>query len=425
MNNRSMTIVHWTGGSLLAFLAACAGRYDVGDESNHAAGAGGSATEATGGSAGSDAMSTGGTDASPGGFAAGGTDTSVGGSDSAAGGSVAGRGSVGGRSSGSTGGSVAIGGGDVGGSAGTTTGGSTGDDPTCGVQLPSLDTSPSAASPETVWQRVGVLLDNQLSDVTPDDLPATTTTNWAAAIVDERLATARDRDVPPAGLVRFMASWLQTDGSDEASPTAESAAVLFNATGATFASLIAPEGGGGLLVDPALNRYRSSISARGAWMVRSLLCLGVGAGPPGSTPGMSGMGLTRRQALEQAVSAPTCIGCHSIIDPPGYALESFDPSTGEPRTTDNGLPIDTSGSFSAESSTFSFGGIEDLASQFATSCDVARCFVTSFTSDATAAVGLPLLTSDETEYVLHEYLTHGQSLNALVLAFVRTPTFLE
>jgi hypothetical protein len=293
------------------------------------------------------------------------------------------------------------------------------------VQLPSLHTAPSPASPETVWQRIGVLLDNQLSDVPPDELPSETTPNWAAAVVDDRLAAARARDAPPAGLVRFMASWLETDGSEDAAPSAEDAALLFNAPDATFASLIAPEGGGGLLVDPALNRYRSSISARGAWMVRSLLCVDVGAGPPGSTPSMPQMGLTRRQALEQEVSPATCIGCHSLIDPPGYSLESFDPSTGEPRTTDNGMPIDTSGSFSVEGSTFTFTGIEDLASQFATSCDVARCFVTSFTTHATSAVGLPLMTSEETEFVLHEYLSHGQSLNALVLAFVQTPTFLE
>jgi hypothetical protein len=222
-----------------------------------------------------------------------------------------------------------------------------------------------------------------------------------------------------------MTDWLETEGSEDAQPSAQNAAQLFNASGATFGSLIAPDGGGGLLVDPALNRYRSSISARGAWMMRALLCVDVGAAPPAVPPLMSGTGLTRRQALEQETATPACAGCHHLIDPPGYALEGIDPSTGEPRAVDNGLPIDTSGSFSAGGSQFTFAGIDDLAPQLATSCDVARCFVRSFTTDASAAVGVGILPDDEADYVLHEYLSHGQSLNALVLAFVQTPTFLE
>src|SRR5690606_18921567 len=39
---------------------------------------------------------------------------------------------------------------------------------------------------------------------------------------------------------------------------------------------------------------------------------------------------------------PACQGCHRLMDPIGFALESFD-AVGRFRTTDNGNPIDASG----------------------------------------------------------------------------------
>jgi mono/diheme cytochrome c family protein len=46
-----------------------------------------------------------------------------------------------------------------------------------------------------------------------------------------------------------------------------------------------------------------------------------------------------RQRLEQHRKDPVCAGCHAIIDPPGLALENFDP-IGRWRETDSGQPID-------------------------------------------------------------------------------------
>jgi hypothetical protein len=51
-----------------------------------------------------------------------------------------------------------------------------------------------------------------------------------------------------------------------------------------------------------------------------------------------------REQMTAHRSNPQCASCHSIFDPIGFALENFD-AIGRWRTTDNGLPIDASGTF--------------------------------------------------------------------------------
>jgi hypothetical protein len=51
---------------------------------------------------------------------------------------------------------------------------------------------------------------------------------------------------------------------------------------------------------------------------------------------------TARQRLTAHRSAPTCAGCHKIMDPMGLALENFD-GAGQYRTAENDTPIDSSG----------------------------------------------------------------------------------
>ena len=52
---------------------------------------------------------------------------------------------------------------------------------------------------------------------------------------------------------------------------------------------------------------------------------------------------TMRERLEEHRKNPVCAGCHKLMDPIGLALEDFD-GAGQYRTTQNGAPIDTSGS---------------------------------------------------------------------------------
>ena len=95
-------------------------------------------------------------------------------------------------------------------------------------------------------------------------------------------------------------------------------------------------------------------------------------------------GLSTRDRLEQHTMEPLCAGCHNRIDPPGFALESFD-AVGRFRTVDSGKAVNTSGVMSSDSDTdgaFATGG--ELLYRLATSADVKRCFAQHYLSFAVA-----------------------------------------
>jgi hypothetical protein len=224
-----------------------------------------------------------------------------------------------------------------------------------------------------------------------------------------------------------MYVWLQTGDDGDAQATAELASMAMTSEGSTFADLITPAGAPTLFEDPALNRLRPGISARGAWIQRSVECVDTGAPPLGTDdPLVVPDGMTRREALQQATSGAACKGCHAFVDPPGYALEGIDSITGEPRATDNGLPLDTSGTLmSLWEPEYSFVSIRDLAPYFVESCEVTECFARQFASDVMDAVHLPSLTDQELAYVVHEYVASDRKIEVLLRAVVQTPTFLQ
>ncbi len=91
---------------------------------------------------------------------------------------------------------------------------------------------------------------------------------------------------------------------------------------------------------------RTSPVKRGAWVLESVFNRPppeptVAVEPLDSKPA-SATGKTVRQKLEAHRKDPNCSGCHAKIDPPGFALEAFDP-VGRLRTTDDKLPIDARG----------------------------------------------------------------------------------
>jgi hypothetical protein len=91
---------------------------------------------------------------------------------------------------------------------------------------------------------------------------------------------------------------------------------------------------------------RTSPVLRGKWVLDNFL----GSPPPPPPPnvpalpdrGSQGQVLTVRQRMEQHRANPACAGCHSRMDPIGFALENFD-AIGRWRTTDAGSAIDPSG----------------------------------------------------------------------------------
>lgn len=74
---------------------------------------------------------------------------------------------------------------------------------------------------------------------------------------------------------------------------------------------------------------RTSPVQRGAWVVETLLGRRILPPPPNvpklSEDEKSTQGLNIQQQLAKHRSDPNCAGCHAKIDPPGIALENFDP----------------------------------------------------------------------------------------------------
>ena len=107
----------------------------------------------------------------------------------------------------------------------------------------------------------------------------------------------------------------------------------------------------GVLTHPyllTLYSYHNSTSPihRGVFITRNLLGRGLKAPPEAVAfkdeefdPNM-----TMREKVSQTTKADSCMTCHSIINPLGFALENFD-SIGRFRQTDNGRPIDTSSEY--------------------------------------------------------------------------------
>ncbi len=91
---------------------------------------------------------------------------------------------------------------------------------------------------------------------------------------------------------------------------------------------------------------RTSPVQRGKWILTNLLGTPPQPPPPnvpqlqdnsaGAKP------LSLRERMEAHRRDPVCAGCHKVMDPIGFALENFD-AIGRWRTTDEGAPIDPSG----------------------------------------------------------------------------------
>jgi len=91
---------------------------------------------------------------------------------------------------------------------------------------------------------------------------------------------------------------------------------------------------------------RTSPVLRGKWVLMNLLGT-VPPEPPPNVPALKPSGdkpgaeETMRQRMEQHRANPACASCHKMMDPIGFAMESFD-GIGKWRTRDSGQTLDTS-----------------------------------------------------------------------------------
>jgi cytochrome c553 len=92
---------------------------------------------------------------------------------------------------------------------------------------------------------------------------------------------------------------------------------------------------------------RTSPVERGKWVLTNLLGVPPQPPPPNiptlpEATTADGKVLSLRERMEKHRANPTCAGCHKVMDPIGFALESYD-GIGRWRRTEDGALIDTSG----------------------------------------------------------------------------------
>ena len=164
---------------------------------------------------------------------------------------------------------------------------------------------------------------------------------------------------------------------------------------------------------------RSGIVARGKFVLGQLLCDAPGAPPP-NVPALSnaaGFAGTQRQHLDEHAANATCAACHNVIDPIGFAFESFD-GIGTQRTLDNNLPVDTTGNFDNKA----FSGARDLVAGLASDTRFNSCAVSTL---FTYALGRSPNTTDQTTLasINTTWTANGGSLPKLIELIVLSDAF--
>jgi hypothetical protein len=128
---------------------------------------------------------------------------------------------------------------------------------------------------------------------------------------------------------------------------------------------------------------QSSPTQRGHMIRANILCQDIPPPPPDvdATVQPGTPGKTARQQILALTANGICPACHKLQDPIGFGLEGFD-GIGDPRTVDNGEPVDTSGQINGMSSPsdppIPFNGSKELSSIIAQSEQARQCLVTNY-----------------------------------------------
>jgi hypothetical protein len=122
---------------------------------------------------------------------------------------------------------------------------------------------------------------------------------------------------------------------------------------------------------------------RGKFVRSHLLCTPPPSAPPDVdiTPPAVTEAATARERFSAHESAGTsCAGCHTLMDPIGFAFENFD-AIGKYRTTEGGKTIDVSGEIVGTidpALAGAFKGVREMATKLAASQDVRNCVATQW-----------------------------------------------
>jgi hypothetical protein len=158
--------------------------------------------------------------------------------------------------------------------------------------------------------------------------------------------------------------------------------VAMSGTGLQRADLD-PRQRGGFLTEASFLTLTGSVDGshpvrRGKAVFEKLLC-GELPPPPANVPPAkpASAGGTTRERFVEHDSNDCARACHGLIDPIGFAFESYD-GIGRYRTTDNGKPVDATGWVTLDGRKQTFDGALALGQLLAGSDEARRCFATQW-----------------------------------------------
>jgi hypothetical protein len=204
-------------------------------------------------------------------------------------------------------------------------------------------------------------------------------------------------------------------------------------TGSRFRRVTLPnhDQRGGLLSQGALlatTSYpdRTSPVLRGKWLLNNIFGLPVPPPPPGvdtnledTKPGSAPASIRERLAAHRV--NPSCNGCHSAIDPLGFALENYDVIGGWRTMDESGKPVDASGT------TVSGATVEGLAGLRKLLLDQPDQFPRTVTEKLLSyALGRRLEYSDQpaVRKIVRDAAAENYRWSSIILGIVRSPVFL-
>lgn len=166
----------------------------------------------------------------------------------------------------------------------------------------------------------------------------------------------------------------------------------------------------------------TSPTLRGKFIRESVLCQAVPA-PPGDVntvlpePTAQDLPRTTRDRLEIHMSEPRCAGCHSMMDPLGFALEGYD-QAGRRRTHEAGLPINAASEVDGQP----VSGAGELGRVLAENADATTCLVRNLFRHASGHIEQP--TEDPSLFLVAEaFEDSGYRLQDALVEIVTSDAF--
>ena len=277
------------------------------------------------------------------------------------------------------------------------------------------------AEPEVVWERVARLTWGAAAP-SPSNLPATTSYEWAGGLTLAAIIGAHTTIGDAPGIDAFLRQWLDLD---PAAPFA----VRWGAwvpvpSKPALGALLMTAGDAqrvGIFSEQSWLAKYDGISKRGESIERALFGFVIPPPPQGVVKSLADSALSDRVALERAVADPACAGCHSLMDPSGFALGHF-AADGSYRELDHGETIDSRGSHSG----IDFDGIADFGEKFADTCEATLGFSDAFLRAALVINGAPQARQEDLWQQSHvrvqqAFVSGGRSYIALVTAYIQSP----